>query len=207
MLIIYFLGGNIMSGNGDGLGSTRRYDLNEINDRLSTRPTRTNKNVRGKKNKDMNRNKKNKKQNKAWKVVKIILITILVLGILAALIIGGIIAGLFLGLFGNDFKLTKEDLLLSNQNSEVYNADGKLIATLTGDEKRKIVPMSEMSKYLPKQLSEEDVNEIIRKADVYEDASPRTKGMIIKAVMPQIAGKFDKAKVNGLVEKHLASKQ
>ena len=139
-----------MSGNGDGLGSTRRYDLNEINDRLSTRPTRTNKNVRGKKNKDMNRNKKNKKQNKAWKVVKIILITILVLGILAALIIGGIIAGLFLGLFGNDFKLTKEDLLLSNQNSEVYNADGKLIATLTGDEKRKIVPMSEMSKYLPK---------------------------------------------------------
>ena len=28
-----------MSGNGDGLGSTRRYDLNEINDRLSTRPS------------------------------------------------------------------------------------------------------------------------------------------------------------------------
>lgn len=64
-----------------------------------------------------------------------------------------------------------------------------------------------LSKYLPKQLSEEEVTEIIRKADVYEDASPRTKGMIIKAVMPQIAGKFDKAKVNGLVEKHLASKQ
>ena len=63
-----------------------------------------------------------------------------------------------------------------------------------------------LSKYLPKQLTEEEVMEIIKKADVYEDASPKTKGMIIKAVMPQIAGKFDKAKVNGLVEKHLANK-
>ena len=47
---------------------------------------------------------------------------------------------------------------------------------------------------------------IIEKEDVYEDASPKTKGMIIKAVMPQIAGKFDKAKVNALVEKHLQNK-
>lgn len=63
-----------------------------------------------------------------------------------------------------------------------------------------------LTKYLPKQLTEEEVMEIIAKADVYEDASPRTKGMIIKAVMPLLAGKFDKAKVNGLVEKHLANK-
>lgn len=63
-----------------------------------------------------------------------------------------------------------------------------------------------LSKYLPKQLTEEEVMEIIVKADVYEDASPRTKGMIIKTVMPLIAGKFDKSKVNALVEKHLASK-
>ncbi len=63
-----------------------------------------------------------------------------------------------------------------------------------------------LSAYLPKQLSEEEVMAIIEKEDVYPDASPRTKGMIIKAVMPQIAGKFDKAKVNALVEKHLATK-
>lgn len=63
-----------------------------------------------------------------------------------------------------------------------------------------------LSKYLPKQLSEEEVMEIIIKADVYEDASPKIKGMIIKTVMPLIAGKFDKSKVNALVEKHLASK-
>jgi uncharacterized protein YqeY len=63
-----------------------------------------------------------------------------------------------------------------------------------------------LSAYLPKQLSEEEVLELIKKADVYSDNSPKTKGMIIKAVMPQIAGKFDKSKVNALVEKHLAAK-
>ena len=62
------------------------------------------------------------------------------------------------------------------------------------------------TKFLPEQLTEEAVMALIEKADVYPDASPKTKGMIIKAVMPQIAGKFDKALVNGLVEKHLANK-
>ncbi|MCR4660570.1 MAG: GatB/YqeY domain-containing protein [Clostridia bacterium] len=63
-----------------------------------------------------------------------------------------------------------------------------------------------LSAYLPKQLTEEEVVELIKKADVYTDNSPKTKGMIIKTVMPEIAGKFDKAKVNGLVEKYLNEK-
>lgn len=63
-----------------------------------------------------------------------------------------------------------------------------------------------LNSYMPKQLTEEEVMAIIKEADVFEDASPKTKGMIIKAVMPKIAGKFDKSKVNGLVEKHLSTK-
>lgn len=63
-----------------------------------------------------------------------------------------------------------------------------------------------LTKFLPEQLTEEEVTALIEEADVYPDASPKTKGMIIKAVMPKIAGKFDKALVNGLVEKHLANK-
>ena len=63
-----------------------------------------------------------------------------------------------------------------------------------------------LSQFLPAQLTEDEVMALIQKADVYDDASPRTKGMIIKTVMPQIAGKFDKSKVNALVEKHLANK-
>ena len=63
-----------------------------------------------------------------------------------------------------------------------------------------------LTKYLPKQLTEEEVLKLIEEADTFADASPKTKGMIIKAVMPKIAGKFDKALVNGLEEKHLANK-
>ena len=63
-----------------------------------------------------------------------------------------------------------------------------------------------LTSFLPKQLTEEEVLKIIAEADVYSDASPKTKGMIIKAVMPQINGKFDKSKVNPLVETYLAEK-
>ncbi len=63
-----------------------------------------------------------------------------------------------------------------------------------------------LTEYMPKQLTEDEVMALIKEADVFEDASPKTKGMIIKAVMPKIAGKFDKSKVNALVEKHLATK-
>lgn len=64
-----------------------------------------------------------------------------------------------------------------------------------------------LERFLPKQLTEEEVLGMIAKLDVYPDASPKTKGMIIKALMPMLAGVFDKSKVNGLVEKHLAQKE
>ena len=138
-----------MSTNGGDFSSTRRYSLDEISDRLDENNTKP----KAKKEKKP-KNKKNKKQNKVLriilKVIKTIILTAVILGILAALIIAGIVAGLFLGLFGNDFKLTKEDLSIKFQNTEVYNADGKLVATLSGDEKRKVVSMKDMSEYVPK---------------------------------------------------------
>lgn len=63
-----------------------------------------------------------------------------------------------------------------------------------------------LKEFLPKQLTEEEVLAIIKEKDVYEDASPKTKGMIIKSVMPLLVGKFDKSKVNGLVEEYLKTK-
>lgn len=92
-----------------------------------------------------------------------------------------------------EIKVQKEvKEMFSGRNAEKYDeATGKIEV---------------LSKFLPKQLTEEEVMELIVKADVYDDASPKTKGMIIKTVMPQIAGKFDKSLVNGLVEKHLAEK-
>lgn len=100
--------------------------------------------------------KKNKKQSKkktkslAWKIIQKIIIVLVVLGILAGLIVGGILAGIFLGFFGDDFKMTKEDLIINFSNSEVYDADGNLICTLNGNEKRKIVSLDDMPEYLPK---------------------------------------------------------
>ena len=48
----------------------------------------------------------------------------------------GILAGIFFGFFGADFKMTKEDLTIEFSNSEVYDADGNLLCELNGNEKR-----------------------------------------------------------------------
>lgn len=123
-------------------------------DDLASGTTRRVSNVKkgsSKKGKKNSKNKKNKKMKPLWwRILKKVLIAALILGILFGLIIAGIIAGLFLGLFGDDFKMTKDDLLISFSNSEVYDADGNLIAILSGNEKRKIVSMSEMPELLPK---------------------------------------------------------
>jgi len=93
-----------------------------------------------------------------------------------------------------------KEIKVQKEVAEMY---AKLDASKVAEAEKRI---EILSAYLPKQLSEIEVMEIIKKADVYDDASPKTKGMIIKTVMPILAGKFDKALVNGLVEKHLASK-
>lgn len=63
-----------------------------------------------------------------------------------------------------------------------------------------------LNEFLPVQLTEQEVLAIIKEKDIYEDASPKTKGMIIKSIMPLLVGKFDKSKVNGLVEEYLKTK-
>lgn len=63
-----------------------------------------------------------------------------------------------------------------------------------------------LTSFLPAQLTEEEVLAIIAESDVFQDASPKTKGAIIRTVMPKIAGRFDKSAVNGLVERHLSNK-
>ncbi len=63
-----------------------------------------------------------------------------------------------------------------------------------------------LKEFLPVQLTEEEVLALIKEKDIYEDCSPKTKGMIIKSIMPLLVGKFDKSKVNGLVEEYLKTK-
>ena len=124
---------------------TKRYKFDE--EELKDAQTKTSKR---KLNKQGKKKPKKKKKSLVWRIIKKIIIVLVILGILAALIIAGILAGIFLGFFGDDFKMTKEDLTIDFSNSEVYDADGNLICTLNGNEKRKIVSLEDMPEYLPK---------------------------------------------------------
>ena len=89
-----------------------------------------------------------KKHPKIKKVFKICLIILAILVTIGA----GAVAGIFLGLFGNDLSLSDEDMntLIKFSNSHVVDQEGNTIAVLTGDENRKIITTAEMADYLPK---------------------------------------------------------
>ena len=67
--------------------------------------------------------------------------------ILISLIGAGIFAGIF---FSDKFAMSKEDLLISNSNTFVYDSEGNLLRELSGDENRKIITLNDMPEYLPK---------------------------------------------------------
>ena len=90
---------------------------------------------------------KNKKQHTKLKIaIKIFIILILLLCVIGA----GIVAGMFFGLFGNEFEITKDELKIGASNTVVVDQNGAVIANLNGDEKRKVITRADMSNYLPK---------------------------------------------------------
>ena len=98
------------------------------------------------------KNKKGKKDKfsdrhpKLMIALKILIILFLLLCVIGA----GVVAGMFFGLFGDDFEITKEELQIGTANSVVVDQNGGVIANLSGDEKRKIITLEDMSTYLPK---------------------------------------------------------
>ncbi len=102
------------------------------------------------KNKSKNsKSKKGKFKNKHPKAAKAIKISLLVL-VLLIIIGSGILVGAFIGIFGDELKIEASILKVGSENSTVYDADGNLIATLSGGAKRKSITLAEMSEYLPK---------------------------------------------------------
>jgi penicillin-binding protein 1A len=77
------------------------------------------------------------------RIALIVLILLTIIGIAVAI-------GSVYGFFGDELKISKEDLVLKYENSIVYDLDGNELATLSSGTKRKSVSMSEMSPYLPK---------------------------------------------------------
>lgn len=96
----------------------------------------------GSKIKKSNNGKEKKKMSKLKKFF-IVVALLLVLTILVGI---GIFCGIF---FSDKFALSREDLLLSNANTIVYDRDGNVIAELSGSETRKIISYDQMSKHLP----------------------------------------------------------
>lgn len=149
--------------------STRRLNSEEVNKRAKNKNTKTSsktqvvskvnldeesKKSKKKNNKDDNKKKKKFKERhpRIVTIIRIILILILLCIIIAAGIIFGAIWGgyNFFDLFGDDYKINMEDLVVGSENSIVYDGDGNEIANLSSGAKRVSVTLKEMSTYLPK---------------------------------------------------------
>ncbi len=102
-------------------------------------------------NPEMKNNKKeNKKSNKKHPKIRLVIKIMIILFLLLCVVGAGIIAGIFFGLFGDEFEITKDELKIGASNSVIVDKNGAVIANLSGDEKRKVITLADMSEYLPK---------------------------------------------------------
>ena len=118
----------------------RRPTPRKVEDTEATKRVRPNNRKRVSKKGNENQHQKLKM---ALKIAVVIFLLLCVIG-------AGVVAGIFFGLFGNDFEITKDELKIASSNSVVVDANGGVIANLSGDEQRKIIKLEDMSSYLPK---------------------------------------------------------
>lgn len=62
-----------------------------------------------------------------------------------------------------------------------------------------------LNKYMPEQLSEEEVNRIIDEAFTKLNPTSKDMGLIMKEVSPKLKGKADMSKVNAIIKEKLAN--
>ncbi len=98
------------------------------------------------------KNKKNQKKGKFFKkhpklalAIRIFLVILALLCLIGA----GVLAGIFYGLFGDDFAISKKDLTEYSLNTNINDRDDNYIGSMSGEEIRQNVTLSEMPKYLP----------------------------------------------------------
>ena len=128
--------------------NTKKHSNHSKHGKENNRKTTTKKQVQT--NRKRSNNKKSKKtKNKHPKLIMTFKILI-VLFLLMCVVGAGIFAGIFFGLFGDDFEITKKELKIGSSNSVVVDQNGAVVANLSGDEKRKIIKLEDMAEYLPK---------------------------------------------------------
>ena len=126
---------------------TKQYKTQTPKKRKKT--TQSSKKPQVKKADKLKEKKKGKFASKHPKLVMAIKILIIIF-LLLCVIGAGIVAGMFFGLFGDEFEITKEDLQVGASNSVIVDKNGAVIANLSGDEKRKVISLEDMADYLPK---------------------------------------------------------
>ncbi|MCY6482955.1 GatB/YqeY domain-containing protein [Clostridium aestuarii] len=90
-----------------------------------------------------------------------------------------------------NIKQTKEALEYAKQlNSEEKIAEGNFAIEV-------------LTKYLPEQLSEEEVMGMLKEIISNGSYTAKDMGKIMKEIMPKVNGKFDRSKVNPMVKKIL----
>ena len=99
--------------------------------------------------KKQTKNKNTKFSDRHPKFMMFLRICVLIF-LLLCVIGAGVVAGVFFGLFGDDFEISKEELTIGAANSVIVDSEGNTVTNLSGDEKRKIITLDDMSEYLPK---------------------------------------------------------
>ena len=85
-----------------------------------------------------------KKHPKLTIALRILLLIIVILVVVGA----GVVVGMIYGGWGDDFEITKEELVIATSNSVILDKDGNKLAELSGDENRKIVKLDQMPENL-----------------------------------------------------------
>jgi len=134
---------------------TKKFKTSEVKKKASKKKDKSETQVVGSV-KPKNKSKKpqgNKKKGKfkakhprivtAMKIMLVVFMLVFIIG-------GGVVAGTFFGLFGDELRINESELSINFENSNVYDSEGVHIAVLSGGTKRKSVNISEMAEYLPK---------------------------------------------------------
>jgi penicillin-binding protein 1A len=101
-----------------------------------------------KKDKKISNKKEKVKFSKKHPKLTIFLRLLILLIVILAVIGTGVVVGMLYGGLGDDFEITKEELVIGSSNSIILDKDGNKLAELSGDENRKIIKLDQMPKNL-----------------------------------------------------------
>ena len=118
--------------------------MNTKKNKKISKKTKNNSTKKFKTNTKKEKIKFSKKHPKLSLILKICLLLFVALVVVFA----GIICGMIYGGWGDDFEITKEELVIGSSNSIILDKDGNKLAELSGDDNRKIIKLDQMSQDL-----------------------------------------------------------